>query len=529
MINNAGKGDKRVMIIMDLTVLTPGSQVRSQIGNPIPYTEGANNPTGFVQESQRYRVRSENLTHQPARKEMYNNGQMSVTGSGMTSYPFEGMKTQPLSSVNPYHTSLTLRSRVTLKTPIKTWNNTRGSGKLFSFSLVDESGEIRATGFNEQVDQFYDILEEGKVYYISEFIVKPANKSFSNIKHDFEITLSKSTSIAPCHDEKDIPFTRFNFLLINTLSEVDINSIVDVIGVCKNVGDVVMFTSKTTNTELKKREITLVDHSNTAVNVTLWGEQAEQFDGSLQPIVAIKGGRMTEFRGARSISPMTTSIVQVNPDIADAQRLRGWFDNFGSRLKTKSISTRCDLVGEGFSGNWMTLQEARQAQLGTSDKPDYFTCKAMVTMIRSENVVYKACPNGDCNKKVIDLGNNLYRCEKCNCEYPNYQYRLLIGVCLADWSTSLWVTCFNDVAQEILGATAQEVGLSENNNRFLYESYFRKPLFNNFIFRLCAKTEAYNDEKRLKFTIAKVMAIDFKKYSKCLLGSIKSILGLKIH
>lgn len=35
--------------------------------------------------------------------------------------------------------------------------------KVFLESDTDGQGEIRATGFNEQVDKFYDKLDEGKV------------------------------------------------------------------------------------------------------------------------------------------------------------------------------------------------------------------------------------------------------------------------------------------------------------------------------------------------------------------------------
>ena len=47
---------------------------------------------------------------------------------------------------------------------------------------IDESGEIRATGFKEQCDKFYNMLEVGKVYLISSCVLKPANKQVSNIK-----------------------------------------------------------------------------------------------------------------------------------------------------------------------------------------------------------------------------------------------------------------------------------------------------------------------------------------------------------
>ncbi len=49
------------------------------------------------------------------------------------------------------------------KAPIRTYENARGPGKLFSCDLVDQSGEIRATGFNAECDKFHSMLEIGEV------------------------------------------------------------------------------------------------------------------------------------------------------------------------------------------------------------------------------------------------------------------------------------------------------------------------------------------------------------------------------
>jgi len=56
-----------------------------------------------------------------------------------------------------------IRARVTQKSNIRTWNNSRGEGRLFNVNLIDESGEIRATGFTETVDKYYNMLEVNKV------------------------------------------------------------------------------------------------------------------------------------------------------------------------------------------------------------------------------------------------------------------------------------------------------------------------------------------------------------------------------
>lgn len=60
---------------------------------------------------------------------------------------------------------------------------------------MDETGEIRATGFNAVVDELYEKLEEGKVYYISKARVNLAKKKFSNVQNDYEMSLEKTTVI----------------------------------------------------------------------------------------------------------------------------------------------------------------------------------------------------------------------------------------------------------------------------------------------------------------------------------------------
>lgn len=51
--------------------------------------------------------------------------------------------------------------------------------------------------------------------------------------------------------------------------------------------------------------------------------QAEKFDGSGQPILAIKGAKLSDF-GGRSLSASFSSTLMINPDIPEAYKLRGW-------------------------------------------------------------------------------------------------------------------------------------------------------------------------------------------------------------
>jgi replication factor A1 len=64
-------------------------------------------------------------------------------------------------------------------------------------SLDAVQGEIRATGFNDAVDSYYNLLQEGKVFYISKAKVVIAKKQFSNLNNEYEIMFERDTDVEP--------------------------------------------------------------------------------------------------------------------------------------------------------------------------------------------------------------------------------------------------------------------------------------------------------------------------------------------
>ena len=65
--------------------------------------------------------------------------------------------------------------------------------------------------------------------------------------------------------------------------------------------------------------------------------QAEVFDGSSNPVLAVKGARVSDFGGC-SLSLINSSTLQINPDIPETFRLRQWFDN---DKRTGEITSIC--------------------------------------------------------------------------------------------------------------------------------------------------------------------------------------------
>ncbi|KAM9208122.1 replication protein A 70 kDa DNA-binding subunit isoform 2-T2 [Dugong dugon] len=498
-IVNMLKDGRRVVILMELEVLKSAEAVGLKIGNPVPYNEGSTVSKAFG-----------------APKTFGKAGGTSLVNTAVGTQS----KVVPIASLTPYQSKWMICARVTNKSQIRTWSNSRGEGKLFSIELVDESGEIRATAFNEQVDKFFPLIEVNKVYYFSKGTLKIANKQFTAVKNDYEMTFNNETSVIPCEDGHHLPTVQFDFTGIDDLENKSKDSLVDIIGICKSYEDATKIIVKSNNREVSKRNIYLMDMSGKVVSATLWGEDADKFDGTRQPVMAIKGARVSDF-GGRSLSVLSSSTIIVNPDIPEAYKLRGWFDSEGQALDGVSIS---DLKSGGIGGsntNWKTLYEVKSENLGQGDKADYFSCVATVVYLRKENCMYQACPTQDCNKKVIDQQNGLYRCEKCDREFPNFKYRMILSANIADFLENQWVTCFQESAEAILGQSTAYLGELKEKNEQAFEEAFQNASFRSFTFRIRVKLETYNDESRIKASAVDVKPVDYREYGRRLIMNIR--------
>ena len=241
----------------------------------------------------------------------------SQSGGGVgaaTSSPGAPQHFHPISSLNPYQNRWTIKARVTAKSDVRTWHNQRGEGKLFSVDLLDAGGgQIRATMFNDAVDKFEPVFRVDGVYIISKGQLKLANKKFSRIPNEYEVTLNSDADVQFIQDDQSIEQQRFAFASIEEVGRKEEGEFIDVIGVVQSVSPLSSITSKATQKQLTKRAVQLCDKTQLSVEVTLWGDQADKYNEAVlahHPILAIKNVKVSNFGGrhwGRPSSPRSSS------------------------------------------------------------------------------------------------------------------------------------------------------------------------------------------------------------------------------
>jgi len=531
---------RRIIIILDLEIVAKASDMSGKIGEPQQMSDlvanhanlrsGVKTETKPAPNSNNQPLRSNNPTTTANRPSPYASNhqsnapttpvQQKTYGGGAAASP-GGKNIFPIVSLTPYQNRWTIRARITSKSNIRTWSNSRGEGKLFSVDLVDESGEIRATGFNDIVDKYYDMLEQGKVYYFTKGSLKTANKKFTSLKNDYEMSLNSDTIIEPCMEECDLPTVQYEFRPIKDIEQVNKDSVIDIIGVVKLAGDVTQITTKATNKQVSKRDITLVDQSKATIRATLWGQDAEKFDeyANRFPVLAIKGAKVSDF-GGRSLSIPSSSNFIVNPDIPEAHTLRGWYDNGGADEQTSSLSGQG--MGDSVGGTYKTIAQIKEENLGAGEKADFFNVRASLVFMKKENCLYQACPSAECNKKVNEE-NGQYRCEKCDRTYPDFKYRLMLQSNIADHTGNQWITSFQDSAEVILGCKSDKLGRLREESENEFDKLFSDASFTPFILKVRAKHETYQDESKLKCVTVAATPVDYKRECTRLIGEIKQL------
>jgi len=432
--------------------------------------------------------------------------------------------------INPFNANnITLKVKVENKTNVRTYTNQKGEGKMFSVDLVDDSGEIKCTFFNESVDQYEHMFEIGKVFIISRSGIKPGNPKFC--RTPFEMSINRNTVIQEVEEVINTPKRRYEFIdSIDRIQDQQPQNLVEVIGVIIGVGDVQQFNSKN-DKEIVKRSVKIADQSNRNIDITFWGDQAHNFQGTVGSVLALKAAKVGEYRNEKTLTINNSTLMELDPDIPEAQNLAQWYAENSDNIASSSIG----LSGQGNSSSSRNTKietlASIQEQISNGEKKTVFgKIKGTLIWINHEDrapLFYKACL--DSQKKVIENPNpgngKRWLCEATGQYYDNYDLRYILSCIVGDTTGSQFVTIFNDQGAMLLGVSAKEIETLKDQGRSgEMNAIFDAAVYKRFLFTIKATEEMYQDEMRIRCTVSAMEPINFTSESKRLIDEIESML-----
>lgn len=446
----------------------------------------------------------------------------------------------PVSALNPYMNKWRICVTVLKKSGIRTFSNARGDGKLFDVVVADEKKDtIKLAFFGAEVDRFEPMLQEDQTFVISGGgKAKTANKRWAGLsKHEYEITMDQHCTIEPSHGKQISSAISLNLKTIAEIEALPLNQegrseMVDIIAVVKDPGEFREFTSKA-GKQLKNRNLQVVDQSDKAISLTVWGDSAADDAKYAGNPIVLASVTKSDYGGA-SLGVAMGGQFKVNPDIPQAHQLRGWWQSQGSSKSFDSLTTAVGGKGLGADAaeDRKTLMFAKDKSHISFEEPLYFNAKLVTTYVRQENVSYPACPiqlnEGDksrqCNKKLQENGDGMWRCERCQDDNVTPVYRYMLSMQMCDFSGASWMSVFDEIGNKMLGMSADELNAKDDAEKPKYMDFIRWKEWN---VRVKAKEDQYQDETRVRMNIMHLEPVDYVKESRKLLDAAQKYLALE--
>lgn len=363
------------------------------------------------------------------------------------------------------------------------------------------------------------MTEVGKVYFISRGQVKIANKKFSTLNNQYEMSLNFDSHIELCDDQAvALPMVRYNFTKIADVAARPTNAIVDIVGVASEIAPVARLTSKA-GKELVKRTFTVADDSGAAIEVTLWAHAAETFPEGGNPVVAFKGLRVTEWN-TKSLGAVSSTSFAVDPEVAEAETLRTWWASGGGAGAT-SLSVSTFKGAERDTTSRTFISEVVDDDV--TDQPTYFNTRVWLARVapnRDNPIWFAACAK--CGKKALGDETSGYNCENCGWNGPTPGYRYVLSLAVQDATGQRYVTAFNDTAAALLGKPADALKALKDASNDEYEAVLNAAQWRPKVMRVRAKAETWQQKQKVKCHMMSASRLDWAAEGKLLLAQIQN-------
>jgi replication factor A1 len=337
-------------------------------------------------------------------------------------YPKITYESIPISNINLILNSISIEGKVIQLFPKKEFTRKDGEfGKVQSITLLDPSGSIRITFWNEDTEKL-NSTEVNDVILITNLNPRLSTLDSKTI----DLIANRNTTITKKTKDLDIEGKS-----INNIKELqDINGVVSFQGVITSFDNLKTITLKSGD------EVSLlgfvVSDDKDAIRVTLWRDKAQEFSNvlnvgqglSLKNVLV----RYNTFSSRNEISLINDSRLEL-------------IDLEIKKLKTIELSGRDR--AKNFSGNY--------TKIDTINAPTVLEIKAFIAKDLNKITIYEACKN--CNKKV----------ENCTCDQAeDTEFRMILNLIVDDGTGTIRTTFTGDLAEKLLGvSTTNMVQLRE--------------------------------------------------------------------
>jgi len=431
----------------------------------------------------------------------------------------------PVKSLHPYNKDWMIKVRVISKNDLCEYNyaNNSRKGHFFRVNLIDAEGScIRATLFNDVADRFVNYLTIGQAYLISKGTVKPSTKRFRG-GIDYELTFDTSASIQLCDPENstEIPFPsiRQQFVPIQSISDIESDQFIDVIGIAISIGELSTVVHKN-HREVNRRKITLLDNSESTIELTIWSSASEHptFTQDEKPILAFRDVKVSDYN-AKSLSFISSSsMIEVNPDLPEAHFLRHWYNTGGysviprslTKRKIENISARRKMISE-------VLLDAENDSVN-----EIIELIGVITQINQSRLWYTACTSPNCFKKIHLLDDGKWHCDKCGV-IDGTQLRYMIPLRVSDPSGEIFLSCFNDIGIKLFGMDANSLAREQEKDSVSFEHLLQDATLKLFQLYIKLKRITYQDQDKSQINVVSMVPVDFVRQSKWLIHQIQSL------
>ncbi|MHA1150000.1 MAG: DUF2240 family protein [Promethearchaeota archaeon] len=381
-------------------------------------------------------------------------------------------KTQKLENINILQSKTGIVSFEGIITSVDNLRNiTTKSGEelsLINFNVSDDTGTIRVTLWREVAEKYAEELKVGKGISLQNVIVK-----FSSYSQKNEASFNKISKL------------EFKELDLNIFKEEDIDKselkafdkieilqsktgIVSFEGIITSVDNLRNITTKS-GEELSLINFNVSDDTGT-IRVTLWREAAEKYAGELKvgkgislQNVMVKFSSYSQKNEAsfNKTSHLEFKEIKLDNLVTSELPKREINQNFTNNYTRISDIKSSEVIEiKGFIVKELTRISFYEACSGCQRKTNYLAYKQETGNI--------AVNNGNLTNEYINWKEKKELIDNCTCEEKkgNSQYRMILNIIVDDGTGTIRCTFGGEVAERLLGHTAEEVYKIKDSSEF---------------------------------------------------------------